>query len=132
MCSGESFSQDCHTRAWTVIGNYMDSQFSIFSGKASEAESTVMPSSRSWVRDAISELGCQGADDHMVVVLLNCPTIGIISAEVNSYIVNYISNILADYPSNSVCLLVHPNRAGQQEGRTVLGESAMNHDTIDS
>lgn len=87
----------------------MENHFSIFSGKASEAESTVMPASRSWVRETISDLGSQGPDDHMVVVILNCP-----------YIVNYVTNILADYPSNSVCLLVHPNRAGQQEGRTVF------------
>ena len=114
----QSFPQDCHTRAWAVIGNYMESQFSMFCGKASDAESTVMPASRSWVRETISELGSQRPDDHQLVVFLNCPCIGIISAEVHSYITNYITNILADFPSNGVVLLIHPNRAGQQEGRT--------------
>ncbi|CAL1136071.1 unnamed protein product [Cladocopium goreaui] len=82
-----------------------------------EGESTVMPQSRGWIRDQASELGC-APDDHGVVLFLNAPAIGVVSAARNNFILNYITNILTEWPTNSVCFIVHPNRASQQEGRT--------------
>lgn len=93
----------------------MDGNFSIFCGKASEAEGTVMPTSRAWVRECAADLGSVAPDDHMVAVFMNCPSVGILGAEVTSYMINYITNILSDHPSTGVCFLIHPNRAGQQE-----------------
>lgn len=51
------------------------------------------------------------------MLFLNCPAIGVMSAARTSFVLNYITNTLADHPLNSVCVIVHPNRAGQQEGR---------------
>lgn len=36
----------------------MDSHVKIFSGRVLEAEGTLMPSSRAWLRDAVNEVGC--------------------------------------------------------------------------
>ena len=109
--------QDCHRRAWDAVSKFLSENTGVFAGKSVEAESTVMPASRSWIREMTHELG-NSADDHCVVLILNCPSIGIISATRMNFILNYVSNVLADYPLNSICFLVHPNRAGQQEGRT--------------
>ena len=94
----------------------MKENLTLFVGKTSEGESIVMPQSRGWIRDQASELGC-APDDHGVVLFLNAPAIGVISAARNNFILNYITNILTEWPTNSVCFIVHPNRASQQEGR---------------
>lgn len=50
--------QECHSRAWDAVAAYMDSHVKIFSGRVLEAEGTLMPSSRAWLRDAVNEVGC--------------------------------------------------------------------------
>ncbi|CAK9011210.1 Uncharacterized protein SCF082_LOCUS11004 [Durusdinium trenchii] len=76
-----------------------------------EAESTVMPASRAWLREMTTEMG-NSPEDHAVILWLNCPALGVISAGRMSFILNYISNVLSDFPLNSICFVVHPNRAG--------------------
>ena len=55
------------------------------------------------------------ADDHSIIVLMQCPVVGIMSAAFKGFMITYICNILSDYPVNSICLLVHPNRASQDK-----------------
>lgn len=98
----------------------MKEYLTLFVGKSAEAESTVMPASRAWLREMCSEHG-NHFDDHAVFLWCNCPSIGVMSATRVSFILNFISNVLADFPMNSVCVLVHPNRASQQEGRQGCG-----------
>ena len=88
-----------------------------FCGKSSEAESTVMPASRAWLREMTTEMG-NFPEDHAVILWLNCPALGVISAGRMSFILNYISNVLSDFPLNSICFVVHPNRAGHTDGRS--------------
>ena len=57
-------------------------------------------------------------DDHSVVLVMNAPVMGIVPAAYKSFMLTYITNCLSDFPNNSLALLVFPNRAGQQEGRT--------------
>lgn len=47
---------------------------------------------------------------------MNLPTLGIVPATFKSFMMTYVTNVLADFPANSVALIVHPNRAGHQEG----------------
>ena len=94
------------------MGSYLAS----FPGKVSDFESTVMPSVRSWLKDAAMEEGLS-TDSHVAVIVCNCPAMGILSAARINYILNFITNVLADFQVNGICLLVKPNRAGQ-EGRT--------------
>ena len=110
--------QDCHNRAWECVSNFITENLTQFVGKSVEAESTVMPASLAWLRDQAKELG-NSPEDHGIILFLNCPAIGVISAARHSFILNYISNVLADFPLNSVCFVVHPNRA-QQEGRRCM------------
>lgn len=111
--------EDCHNRAWECVSNFIAENLTQFVGRTVEAESTVMPASRAWLRDQAKELG-NSPEDHGIILFLNCPAIGVMSAARLSFILNYISNVLADFPLNSVCFVVHPNRA-QQEGRKNAG-----------
>lgn len=93
----------------------------LFAGKTSDADSTLLPVSRSWVRNSVQAMGT-GSDDVGVVLWLNLPAVGILGAERREFFLTYIANVLADWPRNSVAFVVMPNRAGQ-DGRT-LGLSA--------
>ena len=48
--------QDCHGRAWDVVGQFMKENLTQFVGKTTEADS-VMASSRSWLRQQSTDLG---------------------------------------------------------------------------
>lgn len=85
-----------------------------FAGKSSDAESTLMPSARSWLKEQAAELG-NSKDDHSIVIFCICPAMGILSASRISFLLNFITNTLADHQLNGVCYLVKPNRAGQLE-----------------
>ena len=109
--------QDCHSRAWAAVGAFLKENMTIFGGKTVDAESTTMPQVRQWARGAATELG--GApDDHCVILMINCPGAGILGANAKSFLISFITNCLADFPDNSLALLVHPNRANGQECRT--------------
>lgn len=95
-----------------------------FPGKIGEADSTIMPSSRQWIRNKVTELSNDPAD-FGIVLFLNMPALGVASAARTSFCINYISNVLSDYPDNAICFVVHPNRAGQQEGRTSVWTCAQ-------
>ena len=108
--------QECHTRSWQIVSDFLKQNLTLFVGKTSDGESTILPQSRAWLKDMSIEVG-NSHDDHQIVLLLNCPSIGVLSAARLSFILTYISNILSDFPLNSVCFLIHPNRAGHQDGR---------------
>lgn len=124
-CSFYSFiefhnSQDCHTRAWEKVADYIDANLKVFSSKMVDAEPVLMPAVRSWIRSQAVEHG-NSHEDHSVIMIMNCPTAGILSGLHKSFITNFITNVLADFPLNGLCLLVHSNRASQNEGRTDQG-----------
>ena len=98
------------------MGQYLKETLTLFTGRGTDAESTVMPSARSWVKELIQDHSTS-SDDAAIFVWLNCPAIGVMSASRLSFILNFISNILADHPINAVAVLVNPNRAGGHEGR---------------
>ena len=78
-----------------------------------------MPEVRSWVRSMTQELG-SSPDDHVIILFINLPGMGILGASAKSFLLSFVANLLADFPENSIALLVHPNRASQQEGRTPM------------
>jgi len=108
--------QDCHGRAWDVVGQFMKENLTQFVGKTTEADS-VMASSRSWLRQQSTDLG-GSPEDHGIFLFFNIPSLGVMSAARTSFALNYITQVMADHPLNAVCILVRANRAGQQEGRT--------------
>ena len=101
------------------MATFLEHNVKVFVGKTTEAESTLMPASRAWVRDMANEMG-NNLDDHAVVLFLNMPAFGVVGALKQSFIINYVSNLLSDWQVNGICFVVHPNRAGQ-EGRSLKG-----------
>ena len=89
-----------------------------------DAESTLLPALRSWLREAAQDCS-SSPQDFTVVLFLNCPALGVLTAGRTSWALNLITNVLADFPTNGICFLVKPNRAAAQVGRSWLGFGAI-------
>jgi len=92
----------------------MEANFTVFAGKAATADSTILPTSRSWLKSMAQEHS-GSVDEYQVVLWLNCTTVGILSAHQKAYMYSYVSNVLADFPLNGICFCIYPNRAGQNQ-----------------
>ena len=97
-----------------------------FAGRTNDFESTVMPSVRSWLREAALEDGGT-AENHTMVIFCNCPAMGILSAGKINYILSFVTNVLADFPTNGICLLVKPNRASSGSESRIGGKKYEMH-----
>ncbi|CAK9110309.1 unnamed protein product [Durusdinium trenchii] len=120
---GTRLEEECHNRAWEAIQEYMDSHLKTFSGKMMDGEPVIMPQVRSWARSIAMDLS-SSTEDHCVIMLMSCPTAGILTGLQKSFINTFVCNLIADFPLNSCCLLVHPNRAGQSDTRTAWKPAA--------
>ena len=113
--------QDCHTRAWQVVSQWVKDNMAVFGGRLMEAESTTMPAARSWIMGQAQEIG-NCSSDHAVFIFVNCPAMGILGASHRSFMLSFITNILADYKENGIVFVVHSNRAAQTDGRMGSGQ----------
>ena len=105
--------QELHTRAWKSVQDFMQENCSIFAvSKPTEAESTVMPNCRSWLKERAMEVGTS-CDDHTVAIFMNTPAVGVLSAIRMSFTLSLITNVLSDFPVNGVAFVIFPNRAAQ-------------------
>lgn len=107
------FGQECHSQAWKLVQQFMDSSCQVFAGNPSHAESTLMPRVMQWAQQCLEDLPGTGDDSQGVVVWLNTPTAGIIAAAKWDFFLTFLSNLLNHYRKNSVAIVVHPNRAAQ-------------------
>lgn len=86
---------------------------------AMDAESTIMPKCRSWMGGCLEDVpDCTSAEDHSVVIWLNAPSVGIIPSAKYEFYLTFVTNMMADYAKNGICLIIFPNRASQYERRT--------------
>lgn len=100
----------------------MKANLHIFGGKATDAESTVLPAVSSWVEEVL--LDCpevKSTNDHAVVMWINLPACGIIGVARYEYMITAVSNLLAKYRRNGIAIIVHPNRATQMGERIAVG-----------
>jgi hypothetical protein len=116
--------KECHTRAWHVVRDFIQETMNIFPSKMEHAESAILPTAKKWIRTCLDDMNCRSPDDHTIILWLNCPVVGIMSSEKYDYFLTCICNLLADWPKNSVCVIVHPNRAASLDKRT-LGDQCV-------
>lgn len=53
---GSVIWQEMHRKAWDMVGNYIATNSQFFCGRASEAESTVLPALTGWIHDTLSDI----------------------------------------------------------------------------
>lgn len=55
-CAMFSASQECHKKAWDLVGDYMQENLMLFEGRSHEAEGTVLPKLTSRVSDTLTQI----------------------------------------------------------------------------
>jgi len=105
--------EDSHTRAWLAVKEFIEGNLLVMPSKIEHAENTLMPNCKTWIRKSFEDMGAASPEDHTLFLWLNAPTCGILSSDRYDFFLTFITNILSDYPKNSVCIIVHPNRASQ-------------------
>ena len=94
------------------MGDYLTSNMRIFTARAGDAESTVLPTITSYIQEAFDDVPeVRSTDDHCVVLWWNMPACGVLSSAKYDYGITAISNLLAQYPRNGLAIVIHPNRA---------------------
>ena len=58
-------------------------------------------------------------EDHCIILWINIPTQGVLSAAKSDYMITSVSNLLSTYRKNAVAIFVHCNRAGDP-ARTLI------------
>lgn len=58
-------------------------------------------------------------EDHCIILWVNFPTQGVLSAAKSDYMITSVSNLLSTYRKNAVAIFVHCNRAGDP-ARTLI------------
>ena len=90
-----------------------------FSGRAQEAESTVLPAMTSYIEETFAEMPeVRSVEDHGLVIWVNLPSAGILSVPKYEYTITAVANLLAIFRRNGVAIFVHANRASQFTERT--------------
>ena len=73
--------QEQHHKAWKCVKEYLSSTLRLFPGKSPDAVSTVMPELNGWIEETLSDIAeVQSALDHGVILWVNLPSVGILSA----------------------------------------------------
>ena len=111
--------QELHGKAWEIVGKYIRTNLRFFTGRAIDAESTILPAVSTWISEALGEIPeVKESSDHGVVLWCNLPTCGVLSAAKHDFVITSIANLLSQFRRNSCAVLLHPNRAGQPPDRT--------------
>ena len=109
--------QEQHHKAWKCVKEYLSSTLRLFPGKSPDAVSTVMPELNGWIEETLSDIAeVQSALDHGVILWVNLPSVGILSAHRLDWVLTYLSNTLNKYKKNGMAIVIHANRAGQVGG----------------
>lgn len=115
--SSQSFEcEELHKKSWSLVGTYLKANLRTFTGRAKDAESTILPALSSYIDEAFSEIPeVRSMEDHAVFIWGNLPACGVMSVHTYEWCITAVSNILAIYRRNGIAILVHPNRGSQPE-----------------
>ena len=91
-----------------------------------------MPELNGWVEETLSEIAeVQSVLDHGIILWVNLPSVGILSAHRLDWVLTYLSNTLNKYKKNGMAIVIHANRAGQvggtEWGKTAVGSKNWFH-----
>ena len=93
----------------------MESNLQVFCGRSMDGDSTVMPQVLTWVDKVFEDMpGCSSDDSRAVILFLNLPACGVISATQWDFFLSFVANTLNRFRRNSIAIIMQPNRAGQK------------------
>lgn len=81
-----------------------------------QPQQSLLPSLLPWLEQCFeASTFMRNPSEEACILFVNCPAMGVVSAIKHNYVIELVTSLLASRPSNSIAILVHPNRAS--EGR---------------
>ena len=108
-----------HTDSWEEVHKYVDSNLKVWGIKANQA---ILPSILPWIESCFEEQTFARVEaEEGIVLFVNLPSMGVVSAMKKKYCLQLITGLLTARPNNSVCVVIHANRASESKQKKFLG-----------
>lgn len=100
-----------HTQSWDEVHKFCDARLKVWSVKPSQV---LLPTLLPWIEETLDNMSYMRTETEEGTVLWrNLPTAGVVSSLKKEYFMQLITGLLASKPVNSVCIILHANRAGE-------------------
>ena len=97
--------------------SFVEKRLKVWSIKPTQS---VIPTLLPWLEEAMNAMCYMRSETEEGVVLwLNLPTAGIVTSLKRDYFLSVVTGLLASRPANSVCVVLHANRAS--DGKQTTG-----------
>lgn len=109
--------QTRHTESWDAVHKFADERMKVWSIKQSQS---VLPTLLPWIESALDSLTYLRTDQEEGVILwINLPNCGVVGSMKRDFFLTLITGLMAARPSNSVCIILHANRASDKKTKRI-------------
>ena len=100
-----------HAQSWDEVHRFCDARLKVWSIKPSQV---ILPTLLPWIEETLDGMSYMRSDTEEGTVLwCNLPTAGVVSTLKKEYFLQLITGLMASKPVNTVCIVLHANRAGE-------------------
>jgi len=93
-----------HTQSWNEVHKFADERLKVWSIK----QQSVLPTLLSWIEKSL---------DGLTYMRTEQPACGVVGTMKKTYFLALITGLMAARPVNSVCIIMHANRASEGKGK---------------
>ena len=98
-----------HKQSWEAVNGYIETKMKVWQVKAEES---ILPTLMPWLNAGFEDATyLRQPSEEATMLILNLPTCGIVPSMKVRYVVQLVTGLLTQLPSNGVAILVHANRA---------------------
>ena len=106
-----------HKLSWEEVQKYVDERLKVWSVKTGQA---VIPTLLPWIESSMDSLTFMRTEQEEGVILwVNLPNAGVVGAMKREYFLQLITGLIASRPNNSVCVILHANRASDGKQKKI-------------
>ena len=106
-----------HTQSWNEVHKFADERLKVWSIKQQQS---VLPTLLPWIEKSLDGLTYMRTDrEEGTLLWINMPSCGVVGTMKKDYFLALITGLMAARPMNSVCVVMHANRASEVKGKKV-------------
>ena len=103
-----------------MVHDYIEKNFKVWSIGADEQ---LLPTLLPWLDQQMEDATySRDASEEGFVLYLCLPTCGVVSAAKANFFLTFLTSFLTARPSNSIAIIIQPNKAGETTKRTNFGQ----------
>ena len=119
-----------HKQSWDEVHRFCDTRLKVWSIKPSQL---ILPTLLPWIEETLDGMSYMRSEmEEGTVLWCNLPTAGVVSTLKKEYFLQLITGLMASKPMNSVCIILHANRAGEGKKSLTLTEPSHVEEQIDN